>query len=105
MFIDTRPSDDVDILVFSAVLESFFKRWIDVTALESLRATTQNDVTTIGQGSLRQGKEGVAPHDDRMTGGEGLETLQVVGKPIDQLVLIADGSVSGYSRYDGNHNS
>ena len=47
--------------------------------------------------------EGASAHDDGVARGDGLEAFQVVGQPIDQFVLKADGSVLCYSYYDGNH--
>ena len=54
----------------------------------------------IGQSPFRQREVGVTPHHDGVPGGKGLETLQVVRQPVDELVLKTDGSVAGYGSYD-----
>lgn len=101
--VDRGTADDVDILVGGAVLQGFFQRGIDITARESLGAAGENDVATVRQGALGQGEESVPAHDDGMACGEGLETLQVVREPVDQLVLKADGAISRDCRYDSYH--
>ena len=101
--VDRGTADDVDILVGGAVLQGFFQRWKHITARESLGATAQDDVTTVGQGSFGQGEIGVTAHDDGMTSGEGLETLQVVREPVDQFVLKSDGAISRDCRYNSYH--
>ena len=63
----------------------------------------KHDVPTIGESALGKGEVGVAAHDDGMARGEGLETLQVVGQPINQLVLITDGPVLRHRSNNTNH--
>ena len=101
--IDRSSADDIDVLVGGAVLQGFFQRGIDITARDSSGAAGENDVTTVGQGSLGQGEESVPAHDDGMACGEGLETLQVVREPVDQLVLKADGAISRDCCYNSYH--
>ena len=101
--IDRSSADDIDVFVGGAVLQGFFQRGIDITARDSSGAAGENDVTTVGQGSLGQGEESVPAHDDGMASGEGLETLQVVREPVNQLVLKADGAISRDCCYDRNH--
>ena len=103
--VDTGTADDVDILVGGAVGEGLFERRVDVTAWEGGLTAGEDDVTTVGEGALRQGEVGVTPHDDGMTRGECLETLQIVRQPIDQFVLISDGPVLRHRCYNANHNS
>jgi len=68
--------------------------------------TAQDDVAAVGQGTLRQGLEGAASHDDGVAGGERLEAFQIVGQPIQQFVLKAYRTVTGDGYNDGNiHNS
>ena len=101
--IDRSSADNVDILVGGAVHQGFFQGWKHFTAGESLGAAGENDVATVRQGSLGQGEESVPAHDDGMACGEGLETLQVVREPVNQLVLKADGPISRNCCYDRNH--
>ena len=101
--VDGGTADDIDVFIGGAVLQGFFQRGIDITAGESLGAAAQNDVTTVGQGSLGEGEIGVTAHDDGMTRGEGLETLQIVREPVNQLVLKADGAIFRNCCYDRNH--
>ena len=54
---------------------------------------------TAGQ-NLGQALEGLPPHDDGMPHGESLEPLQVIGKVPDELVILADDTVSS----TGNNN-
>ena len=98
--IDGGTTDDVDVFVGGAMGQGLIEGVIDITAFKSLCAAAQDDVTTVGEGSLGEGEVGVAAHDDGMACGERLEALQVVREPIDQLVLESNGAVLRYGSYN-----
>ena len=59
--------------------------------------------TPVGQRSFGKGFKRLAPYDDGMSGGECLEALQVVGKPVQQAVFKTDGTVACNSYDNGYH--
>ena len=67
-----------------------------------MTADLEDDVPAVWQRSLRQAVESLASHDDGMSGGKCLETLQVGRKPIKQLAVQSDGIVLCYRRDDAN---
>ena len=83
LLVDGGASDDVDVLVGRTVGEGFIERGIDITAGQLTLGARDDDIPTIGQGSLGERVEGLSAHNDGMTRGERLETLQVVGQPIE----------------------
>ena len=64
-----------------------------------VRISCQHIMDTTGQ-DLGQALEGLPPHDDGMTHGESLESLQVIGKMPDETVILADDTVSGTGNND-----
>ena len=54
----------------------------------------QHHVAPIGQCPFGKRLKGVPPHDDGVARCKHFEAFQVVGQPIDELVLIANGPVS-----------
>ena len=62
-------------------------------------SATEHYIPTIGQCSLGQREEGVAPHDDCVPRGEGLKPLEVVGQPIQQFIVESYAAVLCHSCY------
>ena len=59
-------------------------------------------ISALWQRSAGQRVPGVAPHNDGMARGEGLEPLEVVGYVPDEVVVLANGVVLGNGHYDGD---
>ena len=71
--IDLSTSDDEHLLLACAQRQGLGKRSADLTAWEiGIGLGRQNDIPAIGQG-VRQRLEGLATHDDGMSGGQCLE--------------------------------
>jgi len=99
-------ADDEHFFFGLASGQGCFQRGIALRSRELDVLTAQDDVAAVGQGTLRQGLEGAASHDDGVAGGERLEAFQIVGQPIQQFVLKAYRTVTGDGYNDGNiHNS
>ena len=64
-----------------------------------VRISCQHIMDTARQ-DFGQTLEGLPPHDDGMPHGESLEPLQVIGKVPDELVILADDTVSGTGNND-----
>ena len=77
--IDTRAANDIDFLIFGTACEGCGKRGESLCSGEVFRASSEDDIPAIGQRTLRQAVECLAPHDDGMPCRQGLETFQVVG--------------------------
>ena len=103
--IHTGPTYYIYVLVGTAMVERLLQRHEAVASRESrvamcLRvadASAQHDVPPVGQCALGKALKRLASHDDCVAGRELLEPFQVVGQPVEQLVLEADGSVAGHS--------
>ena len=63
----------------------------------------QDEVTAVGQGTVRERLEGLASHDDGMARSKRLETLQVIRQVVEQLPCPPDGVVLSYGNNDGKH--
>ena len=105
LMIHAVASDDVDLLLGIAVAEGLLEGGIDFGSRAGDALTGEDDVAPVGQGTLGQRLEGLAPHHDGMPRGEGLEALQVVGEMKQQLVVEADGPVAVYGGDNGYHGS
>ena len=82
----------------SAMLQCLVERGIALASGERCLRATEHYVAAVRQCALGQREECAATHDDGMTSGEGLETLQVVGQPVYQFVVMAYSPVAGHSR-------
>ena len=67
------------LLVLSTVSEGFFQRFVFLTTLELCLSSAENDVAPVGEGTFGQRLESASPHDNGMTGGERLESFQIIG--------------------------
>ena len=95
--IDGFTTYDKHLLVLSTGSKCFIKRRENLCARERDRLAGEHHVSTIGKSALGERLKSLASHHNGVTSGEGLKALQVIGKPIEQLVVIAYGSIPGYS--------
>ena len=101
--IDAGTANDKDFLVRPTSHKGSLKRRKDFGSRELNPGAREYDVATIGQGSFRQGLESATPHDDSMTRGERLESLQIVGQPVKEFVIEPYGTVLRHGSYQANH--
>ena len=83
LLVDACSTYYIYVLVLCAVGERFLERRVAVAAFELGGCATEHHVATVGQGALGERLERAASHDDGVARGERLETLQVVGQPIE----------------------
>ena len=101
--VEACSADDVYLFVGLAGEEELVPGAEALAARQRLLAAGEHAVAAVGQCPLGQAFKGAAPHQDGVAGGELLEALQVVGQPVDELVLIADGAVAGHGGNHGYH--
>ena len=88
------------------MLQCLVERGIALASGERCLRATEHYIAAVGQCALGQREECVATHDDGMTSGEGLETLQVVGQPVQQFVVESYAAVLCHGcNYINSHKS
>jgi len=101
--IEGGSANDEHLLVGKACNEELVPRGEALASWQLPAPMGEHAVTTVGQCSLGQALKGSAPHKDGVASGECLETLQVVGQPVDKFVLIAYSAVPGHGCNHANH--
>lgn len=69
---------------------------------QSLALSCDDHIATVGQGTVGQGLESLAPHDDRVAGGQLFEMGQVFGQMPGQLIVIANGPAWRHGHNDAD---
>lgn len=91
--IQAGTADDEDFFLVGAGLQGLFQR------AEAFRSgplpflSAQHDVAAVGQCPFGERLERLASHDNGMPRGQGLESFQVVGQPIQQFVALSDAVI------------
>lgn len=103
--IKTGTADDEDFILFRFTgVEGSGEGGEDVGPGETEGGVVaQDQVAAVGEGSVREGLKGLAPHDDGVAGGERLEAAQVVRQVVEELPGTPDGVVLGYGDNEGEH--
>lgn len=83
--------------------QSLLQRSITLSAIERSTSTRKHHVAPIGQRTFGQRLESTPSHHNGVTRGECLESLQIVGKPIKQLVFKSYGIVARHCHDNAQH--
>jgi len=102
-FVETGTAYDVDVFLWLTGSEELVPRIETLTSRQLLRTSGQHTVAAVGQSTFGQTLKRLPSHHDGMTCRQRLEPFQVVGQPVNQFILKADGPVLGDGSNDGNH--
>lgn len=70
-----------------------------------LGVSCQDDISSVGESTIRQGLEGLTAHDDGLAQGQGFEMTKVSRQVERQGVIPADPPFSGDGCNDVNHSA
>ena len=106
LLIDAGSTDHEQFLILRAMTERVFQGREAVATRQLLCRSRQHDVPSVRKSSFRETLECLSAHDDGMAGGKTLESFQVVGQPVEQFVVFANGPVPRHGRNDvDRHNT
>lgn len=94
--------DNIDVFICLTMAEGILQGGIYFASRTGGQGVAEDDVATVRKGPFGQGLVGLPSHNDRMSGGEKSKSLEIIGKMIEEPVVIADGTVTGYGGDDGD---